>query len=655
MFCHSQTYDLKFGYYYFSIFTVYYGLLYNTGKLNWIFNLIINNKYKEYFRKVKYFMKLSDYVISFLINQGINNVFLVSGGGNMHLIDSIGKNKKIRYICNHREQASSMAAEGYSRLKNNIGIAIVTSGPGGTNAITGVAGSWLDSIPLLIISGQAKLSDTIYKNKGLRQFGDQEINIIDIVKPITKYAVTITEKNEIRYHLEKAFYLAKSGRPGPAWIEIPLDIQSSQIVKNELIVFKPQKDVIHSEHKIIIREIISLLKKSKRPLFIIGNGIRLSHAESEIIELLNILKVPAVTSINGVDLVNEDYEYYVGRPGVYGQRGANFAIQNCDLLISIGSRLMLRQIGFNYKMFAREAIKVVVDIDENELNKKSLNANIKICSDAKKFINDFLKIIKSQNILIDNYNEWKEKCVYWKEKYNKIEPQFINQKEYVNSYYFIDKLNHFLSKDDHIITSVGTAKISTLFAIKLKYGQRLITNKSLAAMGYGIPAAIGACVANEGKQLIYIENDGSLQFNIQELQTIIHYKLPIKIFVFNNVGYLSIKITQKTYFPDNLTAADPSTGVSFPDLKKIAWSYDIPFVRINNKNEITKKLKKVFNTEGCIICEIIMDPWQELIPKVKSAQMKNGTIVSKPLEDMYPFLDREEDKANMIIKTIEEE
>jgi len=600
-------------------------------------------------------MKLSDYVASFLINQGIHDVFLVPGGGNMHLIDSIGRNKKIRYICNHHEQASSMAAEGYSRLKNNIGVAFVTSGPGGTNAITGVAGSWLDSIPILIISGQVKLPDTIYKNKGLRQFGDQEINIIDIVKPITKYAVMITEKNEIRYHLEKAFYLAKSGRPGPAWIDVPLDIQSSQIVEDELIVFEPEKDIIQSDHKIVMSEIISLLKKSKRPLFILGNGIRLSHAESEIMELLNILKVPAVTSINGTDLINEEYEYYIGRPGICGQRGANFAIQNCDLLISIGSRLMLRQIGFDYKMFAREAIKIIVDIDENELNKKSLNANIKICYDARKFINDFLKILKSQNILIDNLNEWKEKCVYWKEKYNKIEPQFSNQEEYVNSYYFIDKLNNFLSKEDHIITSVGTAKISTLFAIKIKSGQRLITNKSLAAMGYGLPAAIGACVANGRKQVICIENDGSLQFNIQELQTVIHYKLPIKIFIFNNNGYLSIKITQKNYFPGNLTAADPSSGISFPDLKKIAKAYDIPFVRINNKNEISKKLKKVFNNAGCIICEIMMDPWQELIPKVNSTQRKNGMIVSKTLEDMYPFLDREEYGANMIIKPVDEE
>jgi acetolactate synthase I/II/III large subunit len=600
-------------------------------------------------------MKLSDYVVSFLINQGINDVFLVPGGGNMHLIDSIGRSEKIRYICNHHEQASSMAAEGYSRLKNNIGVAFVTSGPGGTNAITGVAGSWLDSIPILIISGQVKLPDTIYNNKGLRQFGDQEINIIDIVKPITKYAVMVTEKNEIRYHLEKAFYLAKSGRPGPVWIDIPLDIQSTQIAEDELIVFEPGKDIIQPDNKIVIGEIISLLKKSKRPLFILGNGIRLSHAESEIMEVLNILKVPAVTSINGVDLVNEDYKYYIGRPGVFGQRGANFAIQNCDLLISIGSRLMLRQIGFNYKMFAREAIKIIVDIDENELNKKSLNANIKICYDARKFINDFLKILKSQNILIDNLNEWKEKCVYWKEKYNKIEPQFSNQEEYVNSYYFIDKLNNFLSKEDHIITSVGTAKISTLFAIKIKSGQRLITNKSLAAMGYGLPAAIGACVANGRKQVICIENDGSLQFNIQELQTVVHYELPIKIFVFNNNGYLSIKITQKNYFPGNLTAADPSTGVSFPDLKKMAKAYNIPFIRINNKNEINKKLKKVFNNAGCIICEIMMDPWQDLVPKVKSVQRKNGMIVSKTLEDMYPFLDREEYRANMIVKPVDEE
>jgi acetolactate synthase I/II/III large subunit len=600
-------------------------------------------------------MKLSDYVMSFIIDQGIRDVFLVPGGGNMHLVDSVSKNRKIKYICNHHEQASSMAAEGYSRMNNNIGVAFVTSGPGSTNAITGVAGSWLDSIPILIISGQAKLSDTVYVNKDLRQFGDQEINIIDIVKPITKYAAMITDKNEIRFHLEKALYMAKSGRPGPAWIDIPLDIQSSQINRDDLMVFKPEKIGKCPELKTIINEIIDLFKKCKRPLFILGNGIRLSHAENEIIKLLNILEVPAVTSINGSDLLNEDYRYYVGRPGTYGQRGANFTIQNCDLLVSIGSRLMLRQIGFNYSMFAREAIKVVVDVDEQELNKKSLNANIKVCCDARVFIEEFLNILKSSGKAIDIGSEWKKRCVYWKEEYNKIEPQFKDQKEYVNSYYFINRLNDFLSKDDHIVTSVGTAKISTLFAVKLKTGQRLFTNKSLASMGYGLPAAIGACFANKKKQIICIENDGSLQMNIQELQTVIHYKLPIKIFVFNNNGYLSIKITQKNYFPDNIAAADPATGISFPDLKKIAWAYGIPHVRINNKNEISRKLKKVFNIEGSVICEIMMDPWQELIPKVSSIQDKNGMMISKPLEDMFPFLSREEFNKNMIIKPVKED
>ncbi len=598
-------------------------------------------------------MKLSDYVVSFLVEQGISDVFFVPGGGNMHLIDSIGRNHDLKYICNQHEQASAIAAEGYSRLKNSIGAAFVTSGPGGTNAITGLAGSWLDSIPVVIISGQAKLNDTIYKNKSLRQFGDQEINIIDIVKPITKYAVMIKRKNEIKYHLEKAFYIAKTGRPGPVWIDIPLDIQAMQISKADLHGFEPLELSVESEYS-QLDKIIEILKKSKRPLFILGNGIRLSHAENKVLELLDILKIPAVVSINGTDLLNENYEYYIGRPGLYGHRGANFAIQNCDLLISIGCRLMLRQIGFNYKMFAREAIKVVVDIDKNEISKKSINADIKICMDAGRFIDDFLRLIKYQKPLIADCNEWRKKCLQWKDKYNKIESELINQAQYVNSYCFIDKLSDFLSKDDHVITSVGTAKISTLFALKIKNGQRLILNKSLASMGYAVPAAIGACVANNRNQVICIENDGSLQFNIQELQTIVHYNLPIKLFVFNNNGYLSIKITQKNYFPDNIIAADPDSGMSFPDLKKIAQAYGFPFFKINSKSDVASKLKKIFSTKGFLICEIIMDPWQDLIPKVKSTRDKNGVIISKPLEDMYPFLDRDELKANMIIKPLNE-
>jgi len=600
-------------------------------------------------------MKLSDYVIKFLENIGVTDVFLVSGGGNMHLVDAVGRNKNIRYICNHHEQASAIAVEGYARFKNDIGAAIVTTGPGGTNAITGVAGCWLDSIPAIIISGQVKLQDTIYiNNVGLRQFGDQELNIVDIVKPITKYAVMVTDKREIKYHLQKAVYLAKSGRPGPVWIDIPLDIQGSMIEEDELLSFTPPNKERTSSLDDQINTIIELLKKSERPLIIAGNGIRLSGAVNDLHKLINLLKIPVITSINGKDLVTDEYKYFVGVPGIAGQRGANFAMQNCDLLISIGSRLMLRQIGFNYATFARGAKKIVVDIDNEELLKDSIQVDIPICADAKEFLSEFYKGLLKQGIDLSGIDQWRQKCIDWNGKYNVIENCHINQKRYINSYCFINQLSTHFSFEDHIVTSNGTAYISTLQALKLKQGQRLIYNKALASMGYGLPAAIGACIANNRKEIFCFENDGSLQMNIQELQTVVHYKLPIKMVVFNNDGYLSIKITQSNYFPDNITACNPSSGVSCPNLEKISNAYGIPFIRISKESEINQKLNKFFEQSGACICEVMMDPWQQMLPKASSMKTPEGKMISKPIEDMYPFLSREEFYENMIVEPIEE-
>lgn len=600
-------------------------------------------------------MKLSDYVVSFVEKLGVKDVFMVSGGGCMHLVDSIGRNKNIRYICNHHEQASAIAVEGYARMKNDIGVAFVTTGPGGTNAITGVAGCWLDSIPALIISGQVKLETTIIDSPGLRQLGDQEINIIDVVKPITKYAVMVTDKNKIRYHLEKALYLAREGRPGPVWVDIPLDIQAAVINEEDLDAFIPP---IQEEKRAVdfqIGQIVDLLKKAKRPLIIAGNGVRLAKGEKDLADLLEQLQIPAITAILGTDLITEDYPYYVGTSGIMGQRAANFAMQNCDLLISIGSRLMLRQISYNYEAFAREAIKVVVDADPAELNKKTVNPQIPVNCDAKVFIDKLKLKIKETEGFSVNCDDWNKKCVTWRENYPVVLPQYKDEKDYVNYYYFVEKLGEKLTTNDHIITTNGTAYVCTFQAIKLKQGQRLIGNAGLASMGYGLPAAIGACVANNRESVICIENDGSLQMNIQELQTMVHHKFPIKLFVVNNEGYLSIKITQRTYFPDNITAADPGSGVSCPDLMKIAAAYGIPAVRINDHDELDEKLEWVLNNQGPVICEIMMPPFMEMIPKVTSIRTPDGKMISKPLEDMHPFLPREEFYENMIIKPLIED
>ncbi|MBC7766237.1 MAG: thiamine pyrophosphate-binding protein [Hyphomonadaceae bacterium] len=601
-------------------------------------------------------MKVSDYVVSYLEQLGVRDIFLVSGGGNMHLIDAVGRNNKMRYICNHHEQASAMAVEGYARFKNDLGVAFVTTGPGGTNAITGVTGCWLDSIPSLTISGQVKLEDTIYQNDmGLRQFGDQELNIVDLVKSITKYAVMITDKNTIKYHLQKAVYLAKSGRPGPCWIDIPLDIQGSQIDENALISFTPPSEALEQGMHAQIDQVVTLLKNAHRPLIIAGNGIRLSGAEEQLLKLIETLQIPVISSINGKDLVGEEYPYFVGTPGISGQRGANFAMQNCDVLLSIGSRLMLRHIGFTYKHFARKATKVVVDIDSAELAKKSIQAHLPICTDAGKFIHALRKSWQEKGFGALACDTWQKKCVHWKEHYNNADACHVEQKDHVNSYCFLQNMWDYFSPNDHIVTTNGTAYISSLQALKLKQGQRLIYNKACASMGYGLPAAIGACIANDRKTMYCFENDGSLQMNIQELQTVVHYKLPIKMIVFNNDGYLSIKITQSNFFPDNFTACHPDSGVSCPDLQKIATAYGIPFNRIHTMSEMDEKVKEMMASDGAFICEVMMDPWQPMLPKISSMKKPDGKMVSKPLEDMFPFLPREEFEANMLIELVEDE
>jgi len=599
-------------------------------------------------------MRLSDFVIDFITTLGVNDIFLVSGGGNMHLIDAVGRNKNVRYICNHHEQACTVAAEGYARLKNDIGVAIVTTGPGGTNALSGVAGAWLDSIPMLVISGQVKLADTIYANNtALRQFGDQELNIIDLVKPITKYSVMITDKNTIKYHLGKAVYLAKTGRPGPVWIDIPLDIQALDIDPYILEGFDTPLDETNNLLAGQMEQVMALLANSERPLIIAGNGIRLSHGENEFLHLLNELKIPVVTAINGNDLVNDDYEFYTGRTNIMGHRGANFAVQNSDLIISIGSRLCLRQVSFNYENFAREAKIIMVDVDDAELSKKSLKLNIAIKSDAKVFIESFLQLLSFNKIKL-NIDEWRMKCVNWNKTFNGLDPEHIEPSDYVNSYYFVSKLSNYLTEHDHVITSNGTSNVSTLYSLKLKGKQRLITNTAFASMGYGLPASIGACIANNRQQIVCMENDGSLQMNIQELQTIVHYRLPIKLIVFNNDGYLSIKLTQSAFFPDNITASNPSSGVSCPDLEKIAFAYGIPYVKISHTDEIDIKLEQVFSNKSAYIIEIMMDPWQNLVPKTSSKKKPDGKMISKPIEDMFPFLPREIFYKEMIIEPIKE-
>jgi len=597
-------------------------------------------------------IKLSDYVIQFIENLGIKHVFLISGGGCIHLVDSLGSAKKLKYICNHHEQACSIAAEGYGRTTNNLGVCIVTSGPGSTNAITGVMGAWVDSIPMLIISGQVK-RETIGAGKNLRQFGDQEINIIDIVKPITKYAKVVMMPKDIKYHLKKSIYLAKSGRPGPVWLDIPLDVQGSIINTSHLKEFDSREleanyEIDKEKLKKIVAFTLKKILNSDRPILFVGNGVRFSGAEDRILKLIKLLKIPVLTGYAGFDLVSTNNPYFAGHPGSFGQRAGNFAMQNSDLMLIIGSRLNVRMTGFNFNSFARKAYKIMVDIDKRELNKKSLKIDLKANYNAKDFINEMIYQLEGFEHFV-NKIKWMRIINSWKKKYIPVPTKYWKDKKYVNPYCFIETLSKLIKSNDGISLSNATSQIVAYQALNFSQGLRVLNNSGCAAMGYGLPASIGMCFARGTKKTICLEGDGSIQLNIQELQTIVHYNLPIKIFVFSNKGYVSIRLTQEGLFNGKLVASSPETGVSIPNMIKIAKAYGIPCITINNNSELKTKIKKVLSGNSPFFCEVKTSPDQKFYPKASSMKLPNGSFVSRPLEDMQPLLSREELKSNMYI------
>lgn len=603
--------------------------------------------------KEKMSLKLSDYIFSFIEDLGVKAVFAVSGGGAMHLVDSLGRNGKVQYIATHHEQAAAMAAEGYARISGKPGVALVTSGPGGTNAITGVCGAWIDSIPSIFISGQVT-TDTLIEDTGLRQFGIQESNIIDLVRPVTKYALTVKDPNMVRYHLEKAAHIAMTGRPGPVWLDIPLDVQSKTIDLNEAPSFTPDEvepEDINIELNTQVSKSIEMLLKAKRPILISGYGIRLAKGEKEFKEMVDRLGIPVISSWTSSDLLSANHKYFVGRSGIFGDRAGNFAVQNADLLLIVGSRMSIPQVGYNYKAFAREAKKIMVDIDEKELNKPSMNNDLSIMSDAKLFLEEMLRQLNEQNVSIDVEN-WANRCRDWKKKYPVVLPEYKESRKYVNSFYFIDVLSRKLDNKAVVVTDMGTSFTCTMQTFKVKSGQRLFTSSGHSPMGFGLPGAIGACMANNRKKTICISGDGGLQMNIQELQTMVHYNLPIILFVLNNRGYLTIKLMQQNHF-GKYVGSDPGSGVSCPDIVKVAKAYGIKADRIKNQKELHEKIDGVLSEPGPFVCEIIMPEDQPLIPRVSSMKKPDGTIISKPLEDLYPFLDRKEFSDNMIIESIE--
>lgn len=598
-------------------------------------------------------IKLSDYVVQFIEKLGVEHIFLLPGGGAMHLVDSVGKSKKLDYVGNLHEQACAIAADAYSQYSNNIGVALVTTGPGGTNTITGVAASWLDSIPVMIISGQVKTTD-LAKERGVRQMGFQEIDIVSLVNPITKYTCLVKEPETIRYHLEKAVFLAKKGRPGPVWVDIPLDVQAALIDAEKLAGFNGSQ--AETDTRMIrdqAAETIRLLNNAQRPVVLVGNGVRLSNGVHEFLKVAELLQVPVLTTWKSIDFMAEDDPLFVGRPGAVGQRGANFAQQNSDFLLVIGARLDYGQTGYNHQNFARVAQKIMVDIDPNEIQKMETQIDIEVVCDAKLYLKEILN--QRAKITKIDRTEWLRKCKQWQKEYPVVLPEYRQEKQ-VNNYVLIDVLSELMTEDDVMIPgSSGASSEVTMQAFRVRKGQRILNSQGLGSMGFGIAASIGACLASGRKRTICIDGDGGFYLNVQELETAARLGLPIKFFILNNQGYASIRTTQSNYFDGRFVASDIGSGLTLPDAEKIAYAFGMPFYKIENNINIEGKIKEVLDSEGPIICEVILSFDHVTAPKLSSYQKEDGSFVSRPLEDLAPFLSREELKQNMLIPILEEE
>lgn len=589
-------------------------------------------------------IKVAKFISQFLVNNGIKDCFMVTGGGAMHLDDAIGHQEGMHCIFNHHEQACAIAAEGYTRMTGKLATVCVTSGPGGTNAITGVMGGWLDSIPMFIISGQVKRETTTWSCSeiGLRQLGDQEFDIINSVSNMTKYAVMITNPQEIAYHLEKALFLALNGRGGPVWLDIPLDVQGAMIETDKLIHFLPDIENLWKVPEVIDNVAVIVLEKiknAKAPLILVGTGIRLGNAEEQLLKLLDKLKIPVVTAWNANDVVAGDSPYFAGMPGTVGTRPGNFAIQNCDLLISLGCRLNIRMIGYNHFDFAKNAYKIIVDIDPRELIKPTIRPDMPINADVKDFI---LKLLETEYTPQEKHERWLDWCKSLVKDYPTVCEEYHRTDDgLINPYVFIDKLFALLKNDDRIICGNGSACVITFQAGKIKQGQRMFTNSGCAAMGYGLPAALGVAVSDNTKRTVCIDGDGSVMMNLQELATIAYNRLNLKLIILNNNGYHSIRQTQTNLFQPPFIGIDAASGVGFPDFKLIADAFGISYYSLNSEENCENVLKLALNCEGPCICEAIVDSTQNFAPKSSSKVLPDGRITSPSLDDMAPFLDRE--------------
>ena len=598
-------------------------------------------------------MKLSDYVIAFVASQGVKHVFFLPGGGAMHLNDSLGRSPDLAYVSVLHEQAAVVAAEAYARVTNNLGVAMVTTGPGGTNAVTGVAAAWLDSTPCLCISGQVKRAD-FYHDPRLRQLGVQEIDIVSIVAPITKYAVTVLEPDSIRFHLEKAVHLARSGRPGPVWIDIPLDVQAATIDEDRLEGFTPPAPggLAPAAIRDLTAQTIELLNHAERPVILAGNGIRLAGAIASFEEVLNFLGLPVLTTRLGVDLIPASHPLCFGMPGAIASRAANFTLQNCDFLLTVGARLDLQLLAYAPARFARAARKVMVNIDAEEIRKLGDVIDLPIVADAATFLRELLA--QRDALTHRDRSSWSDRCRRWQTQYPFVQPVQRRPGNAISMYAFSDHLTQQLSEDDIVLPgSSGFAAEIFLTAFKSKRGQRVFHNKGTGAMGLAQAAAIGACLASGGKRTICVDGDGGFAMNIQELETVRRLGLPIKFFVINNGGYASIRASQNSHF-HFLTGADNTSGLTLPDFAKVGSAFEIHTLRVSTSEDLTDAVQAILDYPGPAICEVMVIPDEPREPRVASTVRADGSMVSRPLEDLYPFLDRDEFNSNMIIPTVED-
>lgn len=601
-------------------------------------------------------VKVSDYIADFLAEHGITNIFTVVGGGAMHLNDSFGHHPELSCIYNHHEQASAIAAEAYFRVNNEMSAVCVTSGPGAINALNGVAGAYMDSIPMLVLSGQAKSQITV-RGTGLklRTLGNQEFDIVSALGNMAKYSEMIMDVGKIRYCLEKALHIAVSGRPGPCWLDIPLDIQGAYVEKDSLVGYEPEKDpnILHGEALSDMAECIAKRAAvAKRPVIYAGNGIRISGAAEILRRLADKTGIPVVTCWDSIDLIETENEYYAGRGGIMGDRTGNFAVQNSDFLLCIGSRLNIYQVGYDVKTWARGAWTVVVDIDPEELKKPTIRVDMPVCADAGEFMEMLLKKIAPD--VKRKYASWADQCLKWKESYPVVQKKHYLEKGTVNVYAFIDKLSRMLPEGAVTVVANGSASVVGSQTYYIGKEQRFIMNCGLSSMGYELPAAIGVCTASGKGEVICIAGDGSIQMNIQELQTIVTNRLLVKIFVINNGGYHQIRQTQNNVFHNGLVGVGPESGdLGFPDFEKLAGAYGIPYYKICGNCELEEKIEEVLAQKSFLICEVFCSITQAFEPKSATKKLEDGTLVSPPLEDLAPFLSREELKKNMYIDLVE--